>query len=254
MSGSLRGVGYMCAQSNCEHQILVEGTTASHHRGNAVLHSGDAVFCSHSSAPSPQTTASDYTFYEDGAQADGWSNAEVTSDPGREVHGPWGNDARDVSRSVTVPAGVSSCTVSWRSYARGSRDNEADTLELNGVEVWRENRHHPGSWISEDHEVTVACSGSLSIRFRSGIDEGEGNEAWAFSDVRVASESAAPMASEQERGERTRRACVYTAADPFAAHSTTDGYGSDAVGLSARTRGTRARVRNRSACGCHCMP
>jgi hypothetical protein len=129
-----------------------------------------------------------YLYYEDGAEAAGWSNGEISSDPGRVVHGGWGNDARDVSMSLEIPAGINSCTVSWRSYARGSRDGEADTLTLNGVEVWRLNRQYPGSWISEDHEVTTACQGSLSIHFRSEIDEGEGNEAWAFSDVRVMGE------------------------------------------------------------------
>ena len=129
-----------------------------------------------------------YLYYEDGAEAAGWSNGEISSDPGRVVHGGWGNNARDVSMSLEIPAGIKSCTVSWRSYARGSRDDEDDTLTLNGVEVWRLNRHHPGGWISEDHEVTTACQGSLSIHFRSEIDEGEGNEAWAFSDVRVMGE------------------------------------------------------------------
>ena len=32
------------------------------------------------------------------------------------VHGPWGEDVLAVAIAVPVPAGVSRCTVSWRSW------------------------------------------------------------------------------------------------------------------------------------------
>eukprot|EP01050_Picozoa_sp_SAG11_P017922 SAG11_NODE_2638_length_3142_cov_17.327637_3_plen_96_part_00 len=52
------------------------------------------------------------------------------------VHGPWGNDATDVTISVPVPEGITSCEVSWRSWAIDSRDNEIDSVRINGEEVW----------------------------------------------------------------------------------------------------------------------
>eukprot|EP01045_Picozoa_sp_COSAG04_P021552 COSAG04_NODE_2331_length_4323_cov_8.583333_3_plen_670_part_00 len=49
VSGTLGGVGYMCASSNgidCYSQVRVEGTTAGSNWYQATLNSGDAVFCS----------------------------------------------------------------------------------------------------------------------------------------------------------------------------------------------------------------
>ena len=53
-----------------------------------------------------------------GAVADGWSNSEVT-DVGSAglVHGPWGNDVRDVSIDIPIPDGFSECEISWRAYS-----------------------------------------------------------------------------------------------------------------------------------------
>ena len=74
---------------------------------------------------------------ENGACANGWSNDEVT-DVGSAgmVHGPWGNDATDVSLEVTIPDGLTKCEGSWRSWAIDSRDNEVDRLLIDGEEVW----------------------------------------------------------------------------------------------------------------------
>ena len=72
-----------------------------------------------------------------GAAADGWSNSEVT-DVGSAglVHGPWGNDATDVSIDVLIPDGFSECEVSWRSWQIDSRDGEVDSVQIDGEEVW----------------------------------------------------------------------------------------------------------------------
>jgi hypothetical protein len=146
---------------------------------------------------------------QNGAVADGWTNAEVT-DVGSAglVHGPWGNDCTDVSIDVTIPAGNTECEVSWVSWAIDSRDNEVDSVQLDGVEVWANAARcwgeagegwelgpgdfpNPYGGQSDDqvcrHEVTVQvpCSGTLHVNFLSGIDQAEDDESWAFSDVRV---------------------------------------------------------------------
>lgn len=135
----------------------------------------------------------------------GWSNSEVT-DTGSAgfVHGPWGNECTDVSISVAVPADVIECQVSWRSWEIDSRDNEEDRVEIDGVVVWAQTAHYgsscstgwemgpsdfPNPWGSivcfVENEVTVPCSGSLDLRFVSGVDQPESDESWAFSDVTI---------------------------------------------------------------------
>ena len=57
------------------------------------------------------------------------------------MHGPWGNDATDVTISVPVPAGITSCEVSWRSWGIDSRDGEVDSVQINGEEVWAMGLH-----------------------------------------------------------------------------------------------------------------
>ena len=145
---------------------------------------------------------------EDGAQADGWTNSEVT-DVGSAglVHGPWGNDATDVSKTITIPVGIAFCEVSWRSWAIDSRDNEVDSLLIDGEEVWSVPINRPDQGCQEGWEegpgdfpnpwggaedvcfdlveVQVPCTGAMTLNFLSGIDQGESDESWGFSDVRV---------------------------------------------------------------------
>jgi hypothetical protein len=142
---------------------------------------------------------------EFGASADGWSNSEVT-DVGSAgmVHGPWGNDATDVSIEITIPVGLAHCEVSWRSWAIDSRDNEIDRVVIDGNEVWAQAAHSscPDQWeqgptdfpnpYGGENEVCfdivtvqVSCLDTMLLNFLSGIDQGEADEAWAFSDVRV---------------------------------------------------------------------
>jgi hypothetical protein len=143
---------------------------------------------------------------EDGADGDGWSNTQVSSgaNNGQGVHGPWGNDCKDVTQEFQVPPGVTRCTVSWKQWCSGSRDNEQDRVYINDQVVWsRDTRSdgHAGSlseqwqngpnegfdqdaWYGEE-SVEVDCSGSLSLHFHSDIDEDRGNEKWAFSDVKI---------------------------------------------------------------------
>ena len=112
-----------------------------------------------------------------------------------------GNEVRDVEITIDVPAGVSSCTLSWTSWMYGSRDGEWDHLYVNDDEVWsgwRDNggwrdvdapqnagQDYGGIWVT-DQSVQVSCSGQLRVRFHSDIDEGRRNEGWAFNNFNVA--------------------------------------------------------------------
>ena len=141
---------------------------------------------------------------ESGASPAGWSNSEVT-DVGSAglVHGPWVNDVTDVSIDVVVPAGVTTCEVSWRSWAANSRDIEVYRVLINGAIVWsmlsqcrpsgsdgweQGPPDFPNPWGGQNGQVCflevtrlVACSpGTLNIRFQSAIDQGEADESWAF--------------------------------------------------------------------------
>ena len=143
---------------------------------------------------------------EIGADARGWSNEEVTEvGSAGVVHGPYGNDVVDVTRTVPLPEGITSCEVSWRSWAIDSRDNEVDWVQIDGVEVWSQPVTCPGEgweigppdfpnpWGGEDdgrvcfqeHTYEAPCSGSIELHFHSGIDQAESDEGWAFSDVSV---------------------------------------------------------------------
>ena len=56
--------------------------------------------------------------HELGADPTGWTNGEVThAGSAGMVHGPFGNDVRDVTINIPIPAGLSSCEVRWRSWA-----------------------------------------------------------------------------------------------------------------------------------------
>ena len=162
---------------------------------------------------------------EEGASAAGWSNSEVTNvGSAGTVHGPWGNDVTDVSIDVIVPASMTTCEVSWRSWAADSRDGETDRVLIDGNEVWSlASQCHTGSdgweagppdfpnpWGGQNGQVCfmevnriVDCSaGTLNIRFQSGIDQGEADESWAFSDVTVigSSGTVAVILSEDTQG------------------------------------------------------
>ena len=143
---------------------------------------------------------------EYGADATGWDNVEIT-DVGSAgiVHGPYGNDVTDVTREITIPPGVSSCEVTWRSWAIDSRDNEVDSVTIDGVEAWSQAVSCPGTdweigppdfpnpWGGQDdgrvcfqhHVYEAPCSGTMHVVFHSGIDQSEDDEGWAFSDFSV---------------------------------------------------------------------
>ena len=152
---------------------------------------------------------------ERGASATGWSNSEIT-DAGSSgnVHGPWGNDVTDVSIDFELPSEILQCEISWRSWAVDSRDNEIDSVLVDGAQVWSiaascpvpnpsqpvaptgweyGPSDFPNPWQGEDDgrvcvaavTVIVPCSGSVNLQFHSGIDQAENDESWAFSDVQI---------------------------------------------------------------------
>lgn len=144
-----------------------------------------------------------------------WSDGTITyAGSAGFVHGPWGNNVRDVVRTIPIPQGVTSCTVSWRSWSADSRDNEWDHVNVNGVQVWAQQAHYtcpapwitchyvngnPSAWCDDwpfqhsnyatcyiDQTVEVDCSqGSVHLHFNSQIDQGFSNEKWAFSNVKI---------------------------------------------------------------------
>ena len=63
----------------------------------------------------------------------------------RTTTGPWGNDCTDVSVQINIPVGITSCEISWRSWAIDSRDGETDRVLIDGVEVWSAAAHCWGS-------------------------------------------------------------------------------------------------------------
>ena len=152
-----------------------------------------------------------------GATATGWNNGDIT-DAGSAglVHGPWGNDFRDAQATFQIPAGVTRCRVSWRSWSIDSRDNEWDRVYLQGTLMWQRQVHYncrdlsdgqtngngwtnccrngdfPQHWGNNNdicyqdqvHEIDCS-SGSVTARFTSDIDQGRGDESWAFSRFRI---------------------------------------------------------------------
>jgi hypothetical protein len=150
---------------------------------------------------------------ETGAEMTGWTNTEIT-DVGSAglVHGPWGNDVRDVQINIPVPAGLTLCQVSWRSWQADSRDGETDRVSVDGNEVWSlvarfgscstygwtdggtEFPDYPNPWGGQngqvcyvDVEVEVPCNGggNMNLRFQSSINQHENDESWAFQNVAV---------------------------------------------------------------------
>lgn len=139
-----------------------------------------------------------------GADGTGWTNSEVDNvlgGPAGAVHGPWGNDVTEVSKSFAIPSDATQCTVSWRSWAINTRDGEHDKVFIDGQLVWDQAAHYGGctdGWETGpadfpnagwggvcfyDVSKTVPCSGTMSVKFRSDLDQQESDESWAFSDL-----------------------------------------------------------------------
>lgn len=124
------------------------------------------------------------------------------------MHGPWGSDVKSVSKEFELPDGVSSCHVSWSSFGFNSRDWEIDGLYIDDQQVWAMQMGAGGGSTANsatvalyledycylncqhyttkyDNSVTVACSGTMRLRFESELDQGEDDEGWGFQNVVV---------------------------------------------------------------------
>eukprot|EP01043_Picozoa_sp_COSAG02_P057563 COSAG02_NODE_7008_length_3229_cov_1.658786_3_plen_722_part_01 len=152
------------------------------------------------------------------AEPAGWTNSEIT-DVGSAglVHGPWGNNVRDVQINIPIPEALTMCQLSWRSWFADSRDNELDSVSVDGNRVWSLNARYsgcassgwteagtefpdyPNPWGGQngqvcyvDVEVEVPCTGgaNMNVRFQSGINQHENDESWAFSNVMVTARKA----------------------------------------------------------------
>ena len=125
----------------------------------------------------------------------GWSDGKTTEHAGVRLHGPWGDERKDVESQFTVPSGASKCTLSWRSWGIASRDNEEDRMYVDGKEMWKAKVPGAGNcdkgWRKHeklsgdrgpltkgwnvcyiDVTKTFDCKqGQLTVKFTSGIDQ-----------------------------------------------------------------------------------
>lgn len=142
--------------------------------------------------------------HELGATPEGWSNMQIsTAGSAGSVHGPFGHEVPDVSIMIGIPPGITSCEISWRSWAVNSHD-EVDRVLANGVEIWSSTAScsgGTGGWeegpedfsdprglqvCMADVVVDVPCSGpELRLNFVSEFGTDASDETWAFSDVHV---------------------------------------------------------------------
>ena len=140
------------------------------------------------------------------ADGSGWSNTLTTKVKSvGAIHGPWGNDAKQVSKTITIPAFASECIVNWRSWQMDSRDHEADRLRIDGKVVWQKAATYgctaghwkhgpsdvPNPWGGKsdvcyvDVSVDVPCAKHMLVEFESDINQPKNDESWAFSNFEV---------------------------------------------------------------------
>jgi len=134
----------------------------------------------------------------DGVLKDGWSDdtwgtwtprhKEIhTSNPqiiDKMMHGPWDESLRTIERAWAVTG--TQCTVAWTSYGLDSRDNEADRVFVNGVEIWQQKiKSQVGKLF--DQTWTGDCDsdgdGKITVKWTSDIDQGLHDEGWGFNNV-----------------------------------------------------------------------
>lgn len=121
---------------------------------------------------------------ESGADGLGWSDREVTrAGSAGFVHGPWGNEVLEVSKTFRLPTDATQCIVSWKSWAANTRDGEHDRVEIDGRVVWDHASHYgdceegwqpgppdfpnagEGGVCFFDATVIVPCSGAMLVTF-----------------------------------------------------------------------------------------
>lgn len=108
----------------------------------------------------------------------------------KKMHGPWGNEFKEIERKWKLNPSTTSCTVKWTSYGQHSRDNEWDRVYVNGNKIWEDQMHS-----NEEHneEWTGACSDELTVKWNSEIDQSVGDEAWGFNNVVIIQNDCTPV-------------------------------------------------------------
>jgi len=142
----------------------------------------------------------------------GWTNAKTTMTGDGLVHGPWGNDVLSVSKSFSLGPHTF-VRVKARFWYLDSWDGgEWGRMMINGNEMWRRDRScindgsgsgtysglFPNPWAGDrkddkcfiDIDVSMPNSAvKLDVTFESNIGQDVNDEAWAFNQLRIYSDS-----------------------------------------------------------------
>lgn len=158
------------------------------------------------------SAATIYSEAPENAVGDGWSNTEMTdaADYGW-VHGLWGADNSSLSRDFSLSGTQTEVTVSFRYWAISTWDTahgDSAKLAVNNSIVWSDtvatwhlveapwrlysggqfpnNNHGYNLSRFQDISVTVAFGGTLlNVDFQGLLNQEEGDESWAVSEVRI---------------------------------------------------------------------
>lgn len=133
-----------------------------------------------------------YTELAAKALPDGWFETTVgmgiTHFTTTLMHGPWGMEFDELSRSWPVLGG-NQCTVSWTSYGMHSRDSERDRVWIEGVNIWEEqmtgNEKQDQTWTGD---CDSDGDGLITVKWTSDIDQAKSDESWGFGNVVVSQE------------------------------------------------------------------
>ena len=154
-----------------------------------------------------------FLYFEDGADQDGWSRGETHNQGSAGIiHGAWSSECRDVSKDIQLGVDGLSCRISFTAWCFGTIDgdegDEDSYLFINDQNVWQQrSAQRPdqngcnNGWQNAPSDaqnwgdyggkcfmevaVDFQCTRHIDVRFHSDLDEGEGNEGWRFSNVRV---------------------------------------------------------------------
>jgi len=107
----------------------------------------------------------------------------------KKMHGPWGNDFKELERTWKLNPSTTKCTLKWTQYGQHSRDNEYDRVFVNGVKIWEQRMSGNKEYIKD---WTGDCSGELKVKWTSDIDQAVNDEAWGFNDVQVLQNDCVP--------------------------------------------------------------
>ncbi len=146
------------------------------------------------------------------ADGEGWSDTEITTVTvdGElvDVHGMWGNMPSVVEKTWRLDdMPHAEVEIAFRYYAIDSWDTESASLLVDGITVFSETRvyHSPGTgddWVTvgsftpapwgaavqgywDKVLVIPHTADAITLSFQTGINQGESDESWGFSHLRV---------------------------------------------------------------------